>query len=257
LGFGNYNSYVSSAVGEKLQNVLQADKSGDRLAQNRGNFLRKIYEIGRYSVTNQQRGFDLVGWIDGNPLPVSVRGVNTLPNSNQVLIARLPVSASNPTVAGQYYMPATYLYPESSISDQGFAVPSSRLERSDQVCLSRGTVTNTYRLPFDEGSLRLNKMTLYINSITSNTSRTSQLPDKVELYDWQQNNWVSLNSLNNSANQQSTSNNITINSKPVPNEIDNPARFANAKTGQITLRFTAPSPALLVQFGLQVEGLRN
>lgn len=258
LGFGNYNSYVSNTVGEKLQNVLQADKSGDRLAQNRGNFLRKIYEIGRYSITNQQRGFDLVGWIDGNPLPVSVKGVNTLPNSNQVLMSRLPVSGNNPTIAGQYYMPASYLYPENSFSDQGYAVPSSRLERSDQVCLSRGTVTSTYRLPFEEGSLRLNKMTLYINSITANTSRAAQLPDKVELYDWQQNNWVSLNSLNNSANQQSsTNNNTTINSKPVPNEIDNPTRFANSQTGQVSLRFTAPSPALLVQFGLQVEGLRN
>ncbi|NWJ45738.1 MAG: hypothetical protein HXX08_07655 [Chloroflexi bacterium] len=256
-GFGNFTGYNNTSIGEKMQNLLQADHQNDKLYQNRAAFLRKIYEIGRYSLTNPVRGFDFIGWVDNNPVPLNVAGVTTLPRSNQVLLSRLPVSVENPLEQGKILIPSSYMYPENSYNDQGAPIPTSKIEHSDQICLSRGTVVNNYRLPVDNLNFKTTRMVLILNSFTANSSRTPFLPDKVELFDWQQNDWVVLNGLKNSAPASSGSGTTPNSALPVlPNEIDNPMRFTNPSTGQISLRFTAPSPLLLVQFGIRIEGTR-
>jgi hypothetical protein len=164
----------------------------------------------------------------------------------------------NPLEQGKILIPSSYMYPENSYNDQGAPIPTSKLEHSDQICLSRGTVVNNYRLPVDNLNFKTTRMVLILNSFTANSSRTPFLPDTVELFDWQQNDWVVLNGLKNSAPASSGSGTSPNAALPVlPNEIDNPMRFTNPSTGQISLRFTAPSPLLLVQFGIRVEGTRT
>jgi hypothetical protein len=253
-GFGTFSSYTTTSVAERLQGALLADRQGDRLYQNRANFIRKLYEIGRYSPTNPRRGFDLIGWMDKNPVPVTVAGVNSLPRSNQVLLARLPVTGESPSEPGKIIIPSAYMHPENSVSDSGSAIPTSRLDRNDQVCLSKGTITSYFRVPVEITNFNASRMTLYINSFTANTSRTPFLPEKVELFDWKNNDWVHIKGVANSAQTITNPTAATINAPPIPNEIDNPGRYVHPQSGQIMLRFTAPSPSLQIQFGLGVEG---
>jgi len=256
LGYGTYNTYNAASIGEKLQSVLQTDRNNDKVYQNRGNFLRKIFEIGRYSLSDSQRGLDLIGWLDNNPLPVTVDGVTTLQRSQQLLLARLPVAVESTSGDGRFYVPSTYMTPENEVSDSNISVPSSRLERGDQICLSKGAVTVEYRLPTETTNLKASRMVLYINSLSANSSRAPMPPAAIEIFDWKQASWIKLENIRNSALTSPGTNSVFV-SSPLANEIENPARFLHPQTGLIDLRFTSPSTGALLQFGLEVEGARN
>ncbi len=256
LGYGTYNTYNAASIGEKLQGVLQTDRANDKVYQNRGNFLRKIFEIGRYSVSDSQRGLDLMGWLDNNPMPISIDGVTTLQRSQQLLLARLPVSVDSSNNDGRFYIPSSYMHPENEVSDSNISVPTSRLERSDQICLSKGAVTVEYRLPTLTTNLKANRMVLYINSLSANSSRSPVAPAAIEAFDWKQGSWVKLDGIRNSAVTSPGTSSLFI-STPLANEIDNPTRFLHPQTGLIDLRFTSPSTGALLQFGLEVEGARG
>jgi hypothetical protein len=197
-----------------------------------------------------------MGWLDNNPMPISIDGATTLQRSQQLLLARLPVSVDSSNGDGRFYVPSSYMHPENEVSDSNISVPSSRLERSDQICLSKGAVTVEYRLPTLTTNLKANRMVLYINSLSANSSRAPMAPAGIEMFDWKQGNWVKLDGIRNSAVTTPGTNSLFI-STPLANEIDNPARFLHPQTGLIDVRFTSPSTGALLQFGLEVEGARG
>ncbi len=257
--FSSSASFNSSNPSERIANMLIGDRKDDKLNLNRANFLRKIYDSGRYSPINTQRGLDLIAWIDQNPIPISIDGVTTQSKANQVLLARLPVSYETTKGDGRLLLPPMAFFPESLTASNGQAALTSRTDLTDQFCLSKNSVTAQYRLPVESGPFKVKSLTLYINAFGSTgNQRGPAAPDSYELYDFQLKAWTTLPNITNSAQPVSSGSNFTNPPNPQKNLIENPARFADPVTGRILLRVSSNSNSLtFVQAGLQVEGSRN
>jgi hypothetical protein len=253
--YGNYGSFPPQTAGDRIANTLRQDRDRreDRLLANRAGFLKKMYDSGRYSPLDPSRGIDFVGWLDDNPLPLNVDGVTIQSKASQVLVSRLPVNYETRDGEGRFFIPGTYLWPESSTNETGISPLTSRTDRMDEVCVGKGSVISQYRLPVERGNLRINRLTLYFNSMTASSQRNPGLPDRVELYDWQAGKWQLLSGLTNSAVPVSGSGfNIPT---PRPNDIPNPSRYVEAQTGRFLMRFSHDTnPGLITQFSLSVEG---
>ncbi len=253
--YGNYGSFPPQTAGDRIANTLRQDRDRreDRLLANRAGFLKKMYDSGRYSPLDPSRGIDFVGWLDDNPLPLNVDDVTVQSKANQVLVSRLPVSYETREGEGRFFIPGTYLWPESSANEAGVSPLTSRTDRLDEICVGKGSVISQYRLPVERGNLRVNRLTLYFNSMTASSQRNPNLPDRIELYDWQAGKWQILSGLTNSAVPVSGSGfNVP---PPRPNDIPNAARYVEAQTGRLLLRFSHDNnPGLITQFSLSVEG---
>ena len=254
------SSYSSNTTADKLTTLLQQDHRDDKAVLNRANFLRKLYESGRYSPLNPQRGLDLIGWMDQNPLPLGIGGLTSESKSSQVLIARLPVGLETGSGDGHLLIPSMAFWPETAQSSTGQSPFTSRVERTDQICVPpRSNVTVQFQLPGGQSSFKLKQLTLYLNSFsTSGGRRDPTLPDSVEFYNFQTKSWQQpIVGLKNSAQPVLTGNNFSNVPPPVKNPIEDAARFADPNTGRILVRITAGSTGLFVQHGLEVEGSRN
>lgn len=259
------NSYSSSSISsgttpaERIATVLRQDRRDDKLAEGRISFLRKLYEIGRYSPVNAQHGLDLIGWMEQNPVPLVVDGVTSQSKSSQVLITRLPVAFETSSGDGRLFLPAPAFRPESAINNTGQSALTTRTDRTDQVCISRGNVTVQFRLPVDQGNFKVKNLALYVNSYSTSAQRAPTLPDSFEMFDFQARSWQPLSNINNSAvGNNNNTNSFATPPTPVKNVIENAARFADPATGRILLRMNySAAPLLVVQHGLEVEGARN
>jgi hypothetical protein len=256
--YGSYGSFPPQTPGDRISNLLRQDRGNqrdDKLMANRAGFLKKIFDSGRYSPINPQRGVDLVGWLDQNPLPISVDDVTVQDKTSQVLIARLPVSGETREGEARFIAPGAYLWPESSSNDAGLSPLTNRTDRLDEVCLTRGSVTVQYRLPTEQTQARVNKLTLYLNSVSTSSQRSPSPPDRVEVYDWQSGKWQLLNNLTNSAVAVTSGNYAPP--TPRPNDIPNAARYVEPQTGRILLRFGVDgNGTILTQFNLSAEANR-
>lgn len=258
--FSSSTSFNSSNPSERIANLMIGDRKDDKLNLNRANFLRKLYDSGRYSPINNERGFDLIGWMDRNPLPISVDGVTTQSKSNQVLLARLPVNYETSEGDGRLLLPSMTFFPDSITTSNGQAALTSRADMTDQFCLNHNSVTAQYRLPLESGPFKVKSLTLYINAFGSGgNQRGFATPDSYELYDFQAKAWTDLPNIINSAQPVNTGSYFTNPPAPQKNIIANPARFADPVSGRILLRVTSNSSntPVFVQTGLQVEGSRN
>ncbi len=258
-------SFTGSSIsyqmpGDRISTLLQQDRGDnrreDRLLSNRAGFIKKMFDSGRYSPLNPNRGLDLVGWLDQNPLPVSIDGVTTQPKSSQVLVSRLPISYEARNGESPLFIPGQYFWPDISSNDSGLLAATTRTDRDDQVCVSKGSVVSQYRLPVEQGPIRVKKLTLYLNSFSATSQRNPTLPERIELYDWQSGKWQALSGLQNSAIPQQGSQLSAP--PPKANDIPDPARFVEFQTGRILLRFGQDSSnqSLLTQFSLAAEGSR-
>ncbi len=253
------SSFTSQSPAEKLNNLLLQDRRDDKLLQVRASFLKKLYESGRYSPLNNQRGLDLIGWMDQNPLPLTVGGVTSQSKSSQVLIARLPVDFETNSGDGRFLIPAMGVWPQSATTNNGNTPFTNRTDRTDQLCLARGNVTVQFLLPIERGTLKIKTMTLYLNSFTAAGRREPTLPDLVEIYDYQARSWQSWVGLNNSALSGNTGSPFSNPPAPVKNVLEDAARFADPQTGRILLRmsYNSANSVLFIQHELEIEGTRN
>ncbi len=255
--YSNSGSFPPQTVGDKISNLLTQDltiRREDRLLSNRAGFLKKMFDSGRYSPLDSSRGLDLIGWLDQNPLPFDVRGVTIESKSNQVLAARLAVSSETRDGENKLFIPSMYLWPENNVNETGLSPLSSRTDRMDEVCVTKGNVVSTFRLPIDQGPFRVKRLTLYLNSVTSNSQRSPTLPDRTEIFDWQSGKWEVISGLVNSAIQ--VPNGSSTPPSPKPNEITDPLRFVDLQTGRLLIRFSVDSNTtnLLTQFNFFFEG---
>ncbi|MDB5082445.1 MAG: hypothetical protein JWP00_4369 [Chloroflexi bacterium] len=258
--FSSSSSFNSATPSERIANLFQQDRKDDKVIQVRANFLRKIYDSGRYSPVNTLRGLDLIAWMDQNPAPISVNGITSQSKSSQVLLARLPVNFETSGGDGRLLLPSMAFFPESVTSSNGVAAQSTRTDRTDQICVIKNSVTTQFRLPLESGPFKVKKLTLYINSFTSGGGgqRGVVAPESVEMYDFQAQSWAVLPNITNSAVQVNTGSNFTNPPPPVKNVIDNASRYADPVTGRILLRISSNTTApLFVQQGLEVEGSRT
>jgi hypothetical protein len=214
-----------------------------------------MYDSGRYSPINSDRGLDFIGWLDQNPLPINVDGVTVQAKTSQVLVVRLPVSYESHEGETHFFLPGPYFWPESSSNESGLSPITNRSDRLDEVCITKGAVIAQYRLPAEQTNLRASRMLLYLNSVTANSQRNPLLPDHIELYEWQTGKWQPLSNPSNSALPTTGGTNSP---PPKPNEIPNPIRYIDPQTGRILLRFSLDSSSVnvLTQFSLSVEGTR-
>jgi hypothetical protein len=214
-----------------------------------------MYDIGRYGPKPLTRGFDLVGWLSQNPAPLNIPETKATTKSNQLLIARLPVSYQA-NGDNQLILPPGYLHPELVKDESGVASLSTVYERTDQICVNaKNSVSAMYRLPTQQGPVKPKTLTLYFNSVTANSSRTPITPDQVEMYDWQDNKWrTAFTNPTNSATGTNSNNNAMGTAQP--NLVVDPVRFVNNQTGQIFVRFSSYNYPLFIQFSLGVEGIR-
>jgi hypothetical protein len=258
--FNSSSSFSNTNPSEKLANLLLQDHRDDKLTQARAGFLRKLYESGRYSPLNNQRGLDLIGWIDQNPLPLAVGGVTSQSKSSQVLISRLPVDLETKSGDGRFMVPAMGFFPETATANNGSSPYTSRTDRTDELCLNKGSVTVQYLLPIEHANYKVSKLTLYLNSFSVTGRREPTLPDSVELYDYQSQSWQPWNNLQNSAVQTTVGSNFT-NPPPtaIKNVMEDAERFSDPKTGRILLRmnYNSSNATLLTQSGLEVEGTKK
>lgn len=259
--YTSYGSFPPQSPGDRIASLLRGDRPDrrdDRLIANRAGFLKKMFESGRYSPLDPNRGLDFIGWMDQNPLPLSVDGVTVQAKTSQVLVTRLPISSQRKDDVTQFFLPGSYFWPENATNETGLSALTNRTDRDDEVCITKGSVVAQYRLPVEQGTMKANRMALYLNSVTSSSQRSPVLPDRIELYDWQAGKWQQLNGLANSALPQ---NNSTGLNSPTPkrNEIPNASRYVDPMTGRILLRFSTDSSTLnlLTQFSLTVEGARQ
>ncbi len=257
--FSSSSTFTGSTPSERLANALLQDRRDDKVLAGRSNFLKKLYESGRYNPLHDQRGLDLVGWLEQNPLPLSVGRVTSQTKSNQVLIARLPVGLGASTGDKRFTLPATAIWPDTALTNTGLIAFSNRTDRTDQICLSKGSVTVQFRLPVEQGNLKINNMGLYLNAFTTNGNRVPTLPDSLEMYDYQAKTWQTLPGLTNSAVPVTTGSLFAAPPPPIRNPIEGSARFADPLTGRILLRmnYSSNSSTLLVQHGLEIEGTLN
>ncbi len=253
------NTSTSTTPAERLAAVLQQERRDDKVTKSRAEFLRKIYEIGRYSPLNNQYGLDLVGWMDQNPLPLSVSGFTSQSKSSQVLIARLPVEVGNNNGDGRLLLPAMGFRSESVNTNNLIPVFTNRSDRTDQVCVTKGSLTIQFRLPMEEGGFKVKNLNLYLNSIVQNGGpRGPNLPDTIQLYDYQAKKWQTLPNVVNSALPINTGSYFATPPAPIKNSIENPGRYADPLTGRILLRLSSDAnTTIFVQYGLEVEGTRN
>jgi hypothetical protein len=256
--FSSSSSFNSSNPSERIANLFIGDRKDDKVAVSRANFLRKVYDSARYSPINTQRGLDLIGWMDQNPVPIAVNGVTAQAKTSQVLIARLPVNFETSEGDGRLLLPSMAFFPDSVTASNGQVALTSRPDLTDQFCVSRDSVTAQYRLPVGNGPFKVKSLTLYINAFgAASTQRNPVSLDTYEMYDYQAKSWVELPNIINSAQPVSQGSNFTSAPPPQKNVIDNPARFADPVTGRILLRLSSSSASpIFVQTGLQVEGSR-
>lgn len=257
--FSSSSSFNSSSPSEKIANLFMQDRKDDKLVQSRANFLRKIYDSGRYSPINTRRGLDLIAWMDQNPVPISVNGLTSQSKSSQVLLARLPVDMETSGGDGRLLIPSVAFLPESVTATNGQVALTTRSDRTDQFCLNKNSVTSQFRLPAESGPFKIKALTFYINAFGSGGGQRGPVsPDNYEMYDYQSRAWTDLANITNSAVQVNVGSNFSNPPAPVKNVIENPARFADPATGRILLRISSNSNTpLFVQQGLQVEGSRS
>jgi hypothetical protein len=252
-GYNSGNSFEST--GDRLRRTLLGNVRDDKNLTSQSIFLKKMYDIGRYGPKPLTRGFDLVGWLSQNPAPLNIPETKATTKSNQLLIARLPVSYQA-NGDNQLILPPGYLHPELVKDESGVASLSTVYERTDQICVNaKNSVSAMYRLPTQQGPVKPKTLTLYFNSVTANSSRTPITPDQVEMYDWQDNKWrTAFTNPTNSATGTNSNNNAMGTAQP--NLVVDPVRFVNNQTGQIFVRFSSYNYPLFIQFSLGVEGIR-
>ncbi|HEX2913969.1 MAG TPA: hypothetical protein VH186_24405 [Chloroflexia bacterium] len=258
-GYSGSSAFAGSTPADRISALLQQDHKDDKLSQTKINFLRKIYENGRYSPVNNQRGLDIIGWLDNNPVQLEVSNITTEAKSSQALIYRLPVGLETSSGDGRLTLPAMANFPTSAVSSSGQSAFTNRVDRTDEICVSRGSVTVEYRLPGDPTQFKVKKLTLYVNSFTFAGTRPPAIPDSFELYDFQAKTWKSVPNVNNSAVPISTGSYFSSPPTPVKNVVEDAGRYADPVTGRILLRVTNSSSnsTLFVQHSLEVEGTRN
>lgn len=257
--FTSSSSFNSSTPSERIANLFQQDRKDDKLIQSQANFLRKIYDSGRYSPINTRRGLDLIGWMDQNPVAISVNGLTSQTKASQVLLARLPVDAETSGGDGRLLLPSMAFFPESVTANNGQPVLTTRSDRADQFCLNKNSVTIQFRLPVESGPFKVKKLTLYINAFSTGGGQRGPInPDAYEMYDFQAQTWTALTNITNSAVTVNAGSNFTNPPPPVKNVIENAGRFADPASGRILLRLSSNSNVpLFVQQGLEVEGSRT
>jgi hypothetical protein len=257
--FTSSSSFNSSTPSERIANLFQQDRKDDKLIQSQANFLRKIYDSGRYSPINTQRGLDLIGWMDQNPVSISVNGFTSQSKASQVLLARLPVDFETSAGDGRLLLPSMVFFPESVTADNGLPVLTTRSDRTDQFCLNKNSVTVQFQLPVESGPFKVKKLTLYINAFsTGGAQRGPVNPDTYEMFDFQAQSWAALTNITNSAVVVNAGSNFSNPPPPVKNVIENAGRFADPVSGRILLRISSNSNSpLFIQQGLEVEGSRT
>jgi hypothetical protein len=252
--YSGSSSYVNMPS-DRISAAMLQDKRDDKVLQNRANFIRKIYESGRYTPLNNQRGLDLIAWMDNNPLPLMVDEVTNQSKSNQVLIARLPVGFETRSGDSRVILPSWSATPEFASTRSGQVAFTHRIDRTDMVCVPPGGTTVQLRLPVEPASFKVNNMTFYVNSYNAQGRFDPNLPDSIELYDFQAKGWKAIQ-ISNSATQAMGGSNFLSAPNPVKNVIEDAARFADPVTGKILLRLgnTAGTGAIFFQHNLEIEG---
>ncbi len=252
------STFSGSTPGERLAMTMLQDRRDDKVTQTRASFVRKLYESGRYSPLNIQRGLDLIGWLDQNPMPLMVNGVTSQSKSSQVLFARLPVDFEARSGDGRFVIPAMGLIPQSVTSSTGNLPLTNRFDRTDQVCLNRGSVTVQFLMPPERGPLKVKKLTLYVNAFTQTGRREPTLPESVELYNFQSKSWEIWTGLTNSALQTNIGSNFSNQPPPIKNVMEDAGRFTDPQTGRILLRLNSNSSnTIFFQHSLEIEGTFN
>jgi len=109
----------------------------------------------------------------------------------------------------------------------------------------------------EQGSFKVKRLTLYLNSYTAGSQRGPNLPERIEMYEWQTGKWQMLSGLVNSATTPVNNSSFTS-PGPKPNDISDPSRYVDPQTGRVLLRFSIDNPNLnvLTQFNLAVDGNR-
>lgn len=253
--FTGSSSYVNTPS-DRIANMLVQDRRDDKALLGKANFIRKVYESGRYNPVNTQRGFDLIGWMDNNPLPLGVEGITSQSKSTQVLLARLPVAFETKAGDTQVALPAFSFLPEIALNRTGQNMLTYRVDRTDQICVPPGGATVQMRLPVEPGAFKVKNINLYINSYNVQGRREPSLPDSFEMYDFQNKNWQMLKSITNSANQPLGGTNFFSPPPPVKNSIENADRYVDPITGKILVRMNnnSSSTVLFLQHSLEIEG---
>ncbi len=252
-------TYTNNSPAEKIVMAFQQDRRDDKIIANQANFLKKLYESGRYSPINTRRGFDFIGWMDQNPIPLNINGVTSESKSSQVLIARLKVNPATSSGDGHLLLPSMAFWPETAFSSTGQFPFTNRTDHTDQLCVAaRSNVTVQYQLPLEQGTFKVKKLTLYLNSFaTTGPRKDPTLPDTMEFYNFQTRNWQSVPGLLNSAVPVLTGSNFSSPPIPVKNVIEDAARFVDPNTGRVLIKISSAASGLFVQQGLEVEGSQN
>lgn len=254
--YSSYSSYAANIVTDKISAAWPQASTDNKQLQSRLDFVKKLFQAGDIGPLNPHQGLNFVGWTDGNPAPINIANTVIQAKVQQVLVESLPVSLETKQGDGHVWVPAGFLQPENAVNERGLSALTNRVDRPNQICLEKGSVTVQYRLPIEQGSFKLQKLQLYLNSFTSNSGRIPTLPTTIGLYDWQRQEWIQLSGVLNSAVNNNTYGSSVTKPQIQINDINDAGRFANPQTGLVLLRFSSDTNALQIEFNLALQGMR-
>jgi hypothetical protein len=259
--YNSYNSYASLPATDKItaawgQNIIDNDKN----LSVRLEFIKRLFQNGEFGPLNTHRGLDLMGWLDSgstNLINIDVANTVVQAKTQQLLVQSLPFSYQTSQGDGHLVVPVGFLRAETATNEIGFSAYTSRLDRPNQACLmAKGSLTVQFRLPTVQSNFKAQHLQLFLNSFTSNGTHSPALPDASWIYDWQNQSWTMLPNLTNSATQYiaNGTNSSSASLQAKPNEITDPARYADPQTGLVLLRFDSNNNNLQIQYSLATQG---